>query len=53
MEPQYRILELSTTGWVDWDQNAPSMTKEDCAELYQELLSDGISPRDLKIQRVT
>ena len=53
MEPQYRILELSTTGWVDWDVTAPSMMREDCQELYQELLGDGMSPKELKIVRVT
>tara|TARA_B000000557_G_scaffold77893_1_gene62414 strand:- start:285 stop:446 length:162 start_codon:yes stop_codon:yes gene_type:complete len=53
MEPQYRIMEMSTTGWVDWDRTAPSMTKEDCSELYQELLGDGMAPQALKIVRVS
>mgnify|MGYP001501128836 CR=1 FL=1 len=52
MEPKYRILELSTTGWEDWDKTAPSMLKEDCQELFQELVGDGISPNYLKIVRV-
>ena len=53
MEPQYRILEQSTTGWVDWDPTAPSMTREDGSELYQELLGDGTAPQALKIVRVS
>ena len=52
MESQYRILEQTTVGWVDWDENAPSMTKEDCHQLYQSLVGDGRNPRDLKIKRV-
>ncbi len=52
MEPKYKILELSTTGWVDWDVNSPPMNKEDCKELYQQLIGDGLSPNELKIQRV-
>ena len=53
MEPQYRILEQSTTGWVDWNAQTPSMSKADCQELYNSLLGDGISPSDLKIVRVS
>ena len=53
MEPQYRILEQSTTGWVDWNEKTPSMTKDECQELYQQLLGDGINPRDLKIVRIS
>ena len=53
MEPQYRIMEQSTTGWVDWNEKTPSMTKDECQELYQQLLGDGINPRDLKIVRIS
>ena len=53
MEPQYRIMEMSTTGWVDWNEQTPSMSKEDCRELYRSLLGDGMSPNDLKIVRVS
>tara|TARA_B100000963_G_scaffold207056_1_gene180329 strand:- start:152 stop:313 length:162 start_codon:yes stop_codon:yes gene_type:complete len=52
MEPQYRILEQTTIGWVDYDPNAPNMDKEDCQQLYKSLVGDGINPRDLKIKRV-
>ena len=53
MEPQYRIMEQSTTGWVDWNEQTPSMTKEDCQELYRSLLGDGMNPQDIKIVRVS
>ena len=52
MEPLYRIEELSTTGWADWNEAEPSMTKDKCQELYNSLLSDGINPDDLRIKRV-
>ena len=53
MEPLYKIHELTTTGWVDWDDNAPPMVKEECQELYRSLLGDGMNPDDLKIVRVS
>jgi len=53
MEAQYRILEQTTVGWTDWNENTPSMNKEDCSELYRGLVSDGMNPEDLKIVRVT
>jgi len=53
MEPLYRLFELSTTGWEEYDKHAPSMTKEDCQELYRELLGDGMSPDYLRIKRVS
>ena len=53
MEPLYRIEELSTTGWNDWDEKKPSMSKEECQALYKTLINDGINPDDLKIKRVS
>ena len=52
IEPQYRILEQSTTGWTDWNEKLPPMNKEDCQKLYQDLIFDGMNPNDLKIVRV-
>tara|TARA_A100001011_G_scaffold310927_1_gene327808 strand:+ start:8754 stop:8894 length:141 start_codon:yes stop_codon:yes gene_type:complete len=46
-------MEQSTTGWVDWNEQTPSMTKEDCQELYRSLLGDGMNPQDIKIVRVS
>ena len=53
MEPQYRIEEQSTTGWNDWDEDKPNMTKEECQKLYKTLINDGINPDDLRIKRVS
>ena len=53
IEPQYRIQELSTIGWTDWNDQTPSMNKEECTQLYQNLLGDGMNPKRLKIVRVS
>ena len=53
MEPQYRLQELTTTGWTDWNDQTPSMTKEDCQRFYQDLIFDGHNPNHLKIVRVS
>jgi len=53
MEPLYKIQEQTTIGWEDWDGSSQPMTKEDCQELYQQLLGDGTNPDDLKIVRVS
>jgi len=53
MEPQYRIQELSTIGWTDYNEKTPSMTKEDCQQLFQSLVFDGYNPNRLKIVRVS
>ena len=52
MEPKYRLMELTTIGWEDWNEKTPDMNKEQCQELYQGLIGDGINPDDLKIVRV-
>mgnify|MGYP001332799312 FL=1 len=53
MEPKYRINERTTVGWEDWNESTPSMNKEECQELYRNLLGDGMNPDDLKIVRVS
>ena len=53
MEPQYRIQELSTIGWTDYNEKTPSMNKEDCQQLFQSLVFDGYNPNRLKIVRVS
>ena len=53
MEPKYRIIEQSTTGWNDWDETKPDMTKEECQAIYKTIIDDGVNPDDLKIKRVT
>ena len=53
MEPLYKIQEQTTIGWEDWDPSQDAMTKENCQELYQQLLGDGTNPDDLRIIRVS
>ena len=53
MEPHYRIEEQSTTGWSDWNEDEPNMSKEQCQELHRTLINDGINPDDLRIVRVS
>ena len=53
MEPLYKIEEQSTTGWHDWDEDKPNMTKDECMKLYNSIVGDGISPSDVRIKRVS
>ena len=53
MEPKYRIIEQSTTGWNDWDEKQPALSKDECQKLYQTIINDGVSPNDLRIKRVS
>ena len=53
MEPKYRIMEQSTTGWNDWDETKPDMTKEEGQAIYKTIIGDGVNPDDLKIKRVS
>ena len=53
MEPKYRIEELSTTGWNDWDETNPDLTKEECQAIYKTIINDGSNPDDLRIKRVS
>ena len=53
MEPLYRIEEQSTTGWNDWDETKPDMTRKECQEIYNTIINDGINPNDLRIKRVS
>ena len=53
MEPLYKIEEQSTTGWNDWDEKQPALSKDECQKLYQEIVNDGVSPNDLRVVRVS
>ena len=53
MEPQYRIHELTTAGWEDWNEKTPSMTKDECQQLFENLIGDGYNPNRMKIVRVS
>ena len=52
MEPLYKIEEQSTTGWHDWNEEQPALTKNECQELYDSIVNDGVNPNDLRIKRV-
>ena len=45
----YKIEEESTSGWHECKTN---LTKEECKEIYDQLLNKGINPKRLKITRV-
>ena len=46
----YKIEEECTTGWeVIWTD----LTKEQCKERYDELIDNGVSPKRIKISRIS
>jgi len=45
----YKIEEESTSGW---HEIKTSLTKEECKKEYDNLLSDGINPKRIRIIRV-
>lgn len=49
--PLYNLLEEGTSGWFIVD-NGNNLTREQCSKLYDFSLSQGVSPRRLKIVRV-
>ena len=53
MEPLYKIEEQSTTGWHDWDESKPPLSKDKCQKLYDSIVNDGVNPNDLRIKRVS
>lgn len=50
-EALYELREEGTSGWFVVD-NGSNLTKDKCYNLYQFLLSQGVSPQRLKIVRV-
>ena len=51
-EPLYRIMELTTTDWTEVDYGGSHLTKEECDRRLEELMSDGVPPARLKVQRI-
>ena len=50
--PTYKVLRLTTEGWTDFDtQNAVNLTKAQCDQVIQNLINDGINPREIKAVR--
>jgi len=50
-EALYELREEGTTGWSVVDDGS-NLTKDQCYDLYQFLLSQGVNPQRLKIVRV-
>ena len=48
MEPLYTLQQFETQGWVSV---ATNLIKEDAKNKLNELLADGVNPKDLKLVR--
>ena len=51
-EKLYDVLEVSTNGMNPPDAAYTSLTRGVAAQKYESLLSEGVSPDDIKIKRV-
>ena len=51
-EKLYDVLEVSTNGMNPPDASYTSLTRVVAAQKYESLLSEGVSPDDIKIKRV-
>lgn len=51
-EALYELLEEGTSGWFVVDKGS-NLTKEQCSKLYNHFLYLGVSPKRLKIVRVS
>ena len=51
-EKLYDVLENQTTGFFPPDTSYTSLSRVGAAQKYEELLSAGVSPNDIKIVRV-
>ena len=51
-EKLYDVLEVSTNGMNPPDASYTSLSRVVAAQKYESLLSEGISPDDIKIKRV-
>ena len=49
--PLYDLQEELTNGWFTVNEGK-TLNKEDCTNLYNTLLRQGVNPRRLKIVRV-
>ena len=50
--PTYKVLRLTTEGWTDFDShNAVNLTKAQCDQVIQNLINDGVNPREIKAVR--
>ncbi len=45
----YKVLRLTTEGYTEVDSiNAVKLTKEQCDQVIQNLIADGVNPREIK-----
>ena len=45
----YKVLRLTTEGWTDVDPlMAVNLTKEQCDQVIQNLIADGVDYREIK-----
>ena len=45
----YKVLRLTTEGYTEVDNiNAVKLTKEQCDQVIQNLIADGVNPREIK-----
>ena len=50
--PTYKVLRLTTEGWTDVDPlMAVNLTKQQCDQVIQNLIADGVDYREIKAVR--
>ncbi len=48
----YKVLRLTTEGYTEVDSvNAVHLTKAQCDQVIQNLIADGVNPREIKAVR--
>ena len=48
----YKVLRLTTEGYTEVDNiNAVKLTKAQCDQVIQNLIADGVNPREIKAVR--
>jgi len=51
-EPTYKVLRLTTEGYTEVDTlNAVNLTKTQCDQVIQNLINDGVNPREIRAVR--
>tara|TARA_B100001079_G_scaffold267639_2_gene276704 strand:- start:346 stop:552 length:207 start_codon:yes stop_codon:yes gene_type:complete len=48
---RYKLLELSTNGWLLMDNKAQNLTKEECDVWIQKAMNNGVAQNRLKVAR--
>ena len=48
---RYKLLELSTNGWLLMDNKAQNLTKEECDVWIQKAMNNGVAQKRLKVAR--